>query len=344
MVTGRRRHSATESFDAPVNFFTPRRFPAESLPFLDEPPPLFVAVRIWSWRATKESGFSDNELFSVDARKRLGKSNSLEGPAKRSCRIEEKMLEARAWGRGMTDPPSMPSRTKELDGMVGKRMEGSENEDRCTVDAKPFRPEKSRVHHRAPCRRLHRPTVTPPIAYRIQTDRYAHILCLYHIPARQTRPAPSPRRAMDDELHHLDTELRAIQLYANEAPRLQPIRLGIDKMFLRAHQWASTSAPAPIARPPSPPRRAAIFPLPKPMEGDAQTSPLGGLFEFPELIPHVLEWFEHPRDLAVLCRVSKGFNGVARKKLYQNIWVRPCEWTDQWTEVSSRSVDGTECS
>jgi hypothetical protein len=131
---------------------------------------------------------------------------------------------------------------------------------------------------------------------------------------------------MDDELHHLDSELRAIQLYANEAPRLQPIRLGIDKMFLRAHQWASTSAPAPIARPPSPPRRAAIFPLPKPMEGGAQTSPLGGLFEFPELIPHVLEWFEHPRDLAVLCRVSKSFNSVARKKLYQNIWVRPCEW------------------
>jgi hypothetical protein len=218
----------------------------------------------------------------------------------------------------------MLSPMKELDGMVGKRMEiGSENRGRCAA-AKPFRPEKSRVHRRPPGRRLHRPTPTPPIAYRIHTDRYAHSLYLYHIPARQIRPAPSPRRAMDDELHHLDTELRAIQLYANEA-------------------WASTSAPAPIARPPSPPRRAAIFPLPKPMEGDRQTSPLGGLFEFPELIPHVLEWFEYPRDLAVLCRVSKGFNGVARKKLYQNIWVRPCEWMSGLKYPHPRSMSA-ECS
>ena len=33
--------------DVPVNFFTPSLRPAESRPFLDDPPPLFVAVRIW---------------------------------------------------------------------------------------------------------------------------------------------------------------------------------------------------------------------------------------------------------------------------------------------------------
>lgn len=36
--------------DALVNFLTPRRFPDESRPFLVEPPPRFVAVRIWVWR------------------------------------------------------------------------------------------------------------------------------------------------------------------------------------------------------------------------------------------------------------------------------------------------------
>lgn len=33
-----------------VNFLAPRRFPAESRPFLDEPPPRLVAVRIWVLR------------------------------------------------------------------------------------------------------------------------------------------------------------------------------------------------------------------------------------------------------------------------------------------------------
>lgn len=33
--------------NAPPNFLTPRRLPAESRPFLEAPPPRLVEVRIW---------------------------------------------------------------------------------------------------------------------------------------------------------------------------------------------------------------------------------------------------------------------------------------------------------
>jgi hypothetical protein len=128
-----------------------------------------------------------------------------------------------------------------------------------------------------------------------------------------------------DDIHIMDEELRSIRLDASDSPKVQPLRL--DKMFLRAGQWKTTSTPSPVIRPPSPPRRGAIFPLPKPLEGRS-VSPLAGLFGYAELVPHVLEWFEHPRDLAVLCRVSKEFCAIARRKLYESIWVRPCEWLD----------------
>jgi hypothetical protein len=49
------------------------------------------------------------------------------------------------------------------------------------------------------------------------------------------------------------------------------------------------------------------------------------LFEYPELVPFVLEHFEHPRDLAVLAKVCSSWYKIVRKRLYRNIWVRPCK-------------------
>lgn len=46
---------------------------------------------------------------------------------------------------------------------------------------------------------------------------------------------------------------------------------------------------------------------------------------YPELLPLVLRHFEHPRELAVLCRVNQDFRYLAQKKLYHRIWIRPWE-------------------
>jgi hypothetical protein len=120
----------------------------------------------------------------------------------------------------------------------------------------------------------------------------------------------------------IDEEFRHIRL--DDGPRLRP--LGLDKMFTRVEKWGlahpspspSTSQPT---RPPSPPRRRGIYPLPRPQEG---ISPLGRLFDYPELLPLVLSHFDHPRDLAVLARVCSSWCKIARRRLYENIWVRPC--------------------
>ncbi|KAK6906564.1 hypothetical protein L486_07821 [Kwoniella mangroviensis CBS 10435] len=140
-------------------------------------------------------------------------------------------------------------------------------------------------------------------------------------------------------LHDLDAELRAIRL--DDGPRLQPLRL--DKMFLRARQWHAANprsyASESLYRPPTPPKSAPIYPLPKPLlsqskpqakgkerEGKEEgVSPLSALFDYPELIPLVLDSFDQPRDLARISRVSKEWNRIARKKLYKHIWVRPWE-------------------
>ena len=132
------------------------------------------------------------------------------------------------------------------------------------------------------------------------------------------------RSLMDaiDDVRTLDSELRSIRL--DDGPKLQPFRL--DKMFLRARQWKG-SAPqvGPIRRPPSPPRRAAVFPLPKPLPHGSAVSPLAGLFDYPELLPLVLKDFDQARDLVVLSRVNRAFCKIARRRLYEHVWVRPCD-------------------
>jgi len=118
----------------------------------------------------------------------------------------------------------------------------------------------------------------------------------------------------------IDEEFRHIRL--DDGPRLRP--LGLDKMFTRVEKWGlahpspSTSQPA---RPASPPRHRGIYPLPRFQEG---ISPLGGLFDYPELLPLVLSHFDHPRDLAVLAKVCSSWCKIARRRLYESIWVRPC--------------------
>ncbi|WVF68162.1 hypothetical protein IAT40_002927 [Kwoniella sp. CBS 6097] len=138
----------------------------------------------------------------------------------------------------------------------------------------------------------------------------------------------------EQELLNLDAELRAIRL--DEGPRLIPLRL--DKMFLRARQWhaanPSAHVPEPIERPPTPPRQAKVYPLPKPLSHnkgkgrvmlDDAVSPLSRLFQYPELVPSVLEHFDQPKDLAKICRVSKEWCRIGRRRLYAHVWIRPWE-------------------
>lgn len=133
----------------------------------------------------------------------------------------------------------------------------------------------------------------------------------YHVQAEKMEP--------DD----IDSDFRHIQL-----DDTGPFRsLQVDKLFLRAHQWRSQTPHAESStsrhhRPPSPIRQRAVFPLPLPT--DKVESPLGGLFDYPELAPLVLGHFDRPRDFATLGRVCKSWNSITRKKLYEHIWVRPC--------------------
>ncbi|WVQ95692.1 hypothetical protein IAU59_002790 [Kwoniella sp. CBS 9459] len=137
----------------------------------------------------------------------------------------------------------------------------------------------------------------------------------------------------EQELLNLDAELRAIRL--DDGPRLIPLRL--DKMFLRARQWhaahPSSHVPEPIERPPTPPRQAKVYPLPRPLSTkgksralpEGRVSPLSKLFEYPELVPSVLEHFDQPRDLAKICRVSREWCRIGRRRLYEHVWIRPWE-------------------
>ncbi|WVQ85859.1 hypothetical protein IAT38_008027 [Cryptococcus sp. DSM 104549] len=139
---------------------------------------------------------------------------------------------------------------------------------------------------------------------------------------------------MGDYIHSnddLDTDLRSIQLDA--LPRLQPLRL--DRMFLRARNWANQlerTAQEPTTRAPSPAPAPRIYPLPFPLDDEVENegekagvSPLAKLFTFEDLAPSVLEHFEQPRELAVICRVCKAWCKFGRKKLYNHVWVRPWE-------------------
>ncbi|KAK8850569.1 hypothetical protein IAR55_004487 [Kwoniella newhampshirensis] len=154
---------------------------------------------------------------------------------------------------------------------------------------------------------------------------------------------------MDEQtLHTIDDELRAIRL--DDGPKLQPLRL--DKMFLRARQWRPPAAASSsssnqiehIERSPTPPRHTKIYPLPLPLPIASSTSqpqdtmhetveetrlagvsPLSKLFQYPELVPSVLEHFDQPKDLAIAARVCRDWCRIARKRLYEYVWVRPWE-------------------
>lgn len=117
----------------------------------------------------------------------------------------------------------------------------------------------------------------------------------------------------------INEEFRHIRL--DNEPR-RP--LGLDKMFTRVEKWGLANASPSTSQPTrgsSPPRRHHVLPLPRPREG---VSPLGGIFDYPELLPLVLGHFDHPRELAVLARVCRSWCKIARRKLYESIWVRPC--------------------
>ncbi|KAK4688478.1 hypothetical protein P7C73_g1620, partial [Tremellales sp. Uapishka_1] len=119
----------------------------------------------------------------------------------------------------------------------------------------------------------------------------------------------------------MEPDLRSISI--DVMPKIKPLK--IDEMFTNATRWSS-STPVVMHRPPSPPRKPRILPLPNPLrDADQGVSPLAGLFEHHELLPLVMVHFEHPRELASLARVNKAFCEYAQKKLYQNIWVRPWE-------------------
>lgn len=123
---------------------------------------------------------------------------------------------------------------------------------------------------------------------------------------------------MDD----IDNDFRHIRL--DDAGPSQPFR--VDRMFSHWETLAETRAPMTTAqppRPPSPPRRRAAYPLPLP--SDKHTSALGGLFDYPELAPLVLNHFDRPSEFAVLARVCGSWRQIAQKRLYEHIWVRPCE-------------------
>ena len=126
-----------------------------------------------------------------------------------------------------------------------------------------------------------------------------------------------------DDLHHLDEDLRQIAL--DNGP--QPLRL--DRVFNRARRWkptASVLTSTEAQRPPSPPRARRIYPLPRPVPSGQSIAPLAGLFDYPELLPLVFDQFERPSEWAVLARVSRTWCTLAQKRLYEHVWVRPCRY------------------
>ena len=129
---------------------------------------------------------------------------------------------------------------------------------------------------------------------------------------------------------------------------VQPLML--DKMFERVFAWGIARSAGPSSRPlqdlsTSAPRDTAQDESPA-MAGVQANSPLGALFDYPELTPHILGWFERTSELAVLARVNRTFRDIARKKLYHHVWIRPWEancdtkvcgfYSDSiWTDASS---------
>lgn len=131
----------------------------------------------------------------------------------------------------------------------------------------------------------------------------------------------------------IDSDFRHIQL-----DDTGPFRsLQVDKLFLRAHQWRSqgqgesSTSQSREKRPPSPVRKRQVYPLPLPNK--SVESPLGGLFDYPEITPLVLSHFDHPRDFVTLARVCKSWDSIVRKRLYEHVWVRPCTSSCVWDLV-----------
>lgn len=138
-----------------------------------------------------------------------------------------------------------------------------------------------------------------------------------------------------DEQSGLSEELSIGLRSVHVDPPRQPLLL--DKMFDRATRWRSnvasgstgTAAAIPSSSRLKPPD---VYPLPLPLrdeadQGEQQVSPLAPLFEYAELLPHVLGWFERPAEMATLARVSRTFREIVYKRLYGQIWIRPCKWT-----------------
>jgi len=78
-------HSCSDADDAnsPPYFFTPNRFPELPRPFFVEPPPRFVAVRIWTKDAESKLCQTQNATVSTSRLRRIV-------PARR--RVEEVVL------------------------------------------------------------------------------------------------------------------------------------------------------------------------------------------------------------------------------------------------------------
>ena len=133
---------------------------------------------------------------------------------------------------------------------------------------------------------------------------------------------------------HLESDLRAITLDASDnAP---PKTLRLEEMFTRVQAWGDAhrsrlhqpDEDSPSSTRPSSPTHEPRQPYPLPMPLEQQTlgvSPIAGIIAYPELLPLVVGHFEHPRELAVLCRVSRDVQHLAQKKLYERIWIRPWE-------------------
>jgi len=117
----------------------------------------------------------------------------------------------------------------------------------------------------------------------------------------------------------VDAELHDLGAIRVEPPR-RP--LGLDKMFARAGGWRSSRADVPLREAsPMPPDA----PLALPLASVGETSPLSRLFEYPELVPCVLEQLTRPSHIAAAMRVCRTWEHHLKKWLYRDVWVRPWE-------------------
>jgi hypothetical protein len=64
---------------------------------------------------------------------------------------------------------------------------------------------------------------------------------------------------------------------------------------------------------------------PLPLASTEAVSPLSALFEYPELVPCVLEHLSRPEHVAAAMRVSHSWRWALRRQLYTDVWVRPWE-------------------